>query len=99
MFDAAAFLQSIRLDPDNDSLRMAFADWLDARGDPQGEFIRLQCQLARLPDFDSRASPLQQREQTLLSEYQQAWLGPLSEVDIQPKFRRGLLDSAALDAP
>jgi uncharacterized protein (TIGR02996 family) len=28
---------------DDDAPRLAFADWLTARGDPRGEYIRLQC--------------------------------------------------------
>jgi len=38
-----AFLQAILDDPDNDDLRLVYADWLEERGDPRGEFIRLQC--------------------------------------------------------
>lgn len=49
-----AFLQAIIEDPDNDSHRLVFADWLDETETPQNhdraEFIRIQCQLANLPD-------------------------------------------------
>jgi hypothetical protein len=30
--------------------RLVYADWLDERGDPRGEFIRVQCELARLAE-------------------------------------------------
>src|SRR4051794_36091905 len=44
-----AFLAAILAEPDNDAPRLIYADWLDERGDPRGEFIRVQCQLAQYP--------------------------------------------------
>ena len=38
-----AFLQAIIEDPDHDAPRLLYADWLEERGDPRGEFIRVQC--------------------------------------------------------
>jgi uncharacterized protein (TIGR02996 family) len=40
-------LQRIRAYPDDDMPRLIYADWLDERGDPRGEFIRIQIALAR----------------------------------------------------
>jgi uncharacterized protein (TIGR02996 family) len=42
------FLQEIIASPDDDTPRLIYADWLDERGDPRGEFIRVQCELATL---------------------------------------------------
>lgn len=42
-----AFLEAILDDPDADDVRLIFADWLEERGDPRGEFIRVQCELAK----------------------------------------------------
>jgi uncharacterized protein (TIGR02996 family) len=40
-----ALLDSIHNDPRNDGPRLAYADWLEAHGQPElAEFIRLQCQ-------------------------------------------------------
>jgi uncharacterized protein (TIGR02996 family) len=41
MNDAAAFLQAMQQQPDDLHLRLVFADWLDERGDPRGELLRL----------------------------------------------------------
>lgn len=41
-----SFLDAIRAQPADDGPRLLFADWLDERGDPWGEFIRVQCALA-----------------------------------------------------
>lgn len=35
-----AFLEAIRAAPEDDTIRLAYADWLEKRGDPLGEFIR-----------------------------------------------------------
>ncbi len=49
-----AFLQAIIERPDDDAPRLIYADWLDERGDPRGEFIRVQCALAGTSECDSR---------------------------------------------
>jgi uncharacterized protein (TIGR02996 family) len=43
----AAFLAAIRADADDETARLAYADWLEERGDPDGELVRLVCQLRR----------------------------------------------------
>ena len=49
--DESAFLAAIREAPQDDALRLIFADWLDGNGDEaRGEFIRVQCELARLDE-------------------------------------------------
>jgi uncharacterized protein (TIGR02996 family) len=48
------FLQAILENPDDDVPRLIFADWLEEQGDPRGEFIRLQCELAGLPEYQPR---------------------------------------------
>jgi uncharacterized protein (TIGR02996 family) len=35
------FLRALFGEPDNGALRLVYADWLDERGDPRGEFLRL----------------------------------------------------------
>jgi uncharacterized protein (TIGR02996 family) len=47
-----AFLRAILDNPDDDTPRLVYADWLEEQGDPRGEFIRLQCLLARMPYDD-----------------------------------------------
>jgi uncharacterized protein (TIGR02996 family) len=49
MSDEPALLSAIIAHPDEDTPRLAYADWLDERGDPtRAEFIRVQCRLADL---------------------------------------------------
>lgn len=92
-----AFLRTIITQPDDDLLRLVYADWLDENDDPaRAEFIRVQCELAHLPDDDERRPRLEDREHELLSEHEPAWLG--SElVGLQEwEFQRGFLHSITI---
>jgi uncharacterized protein (TIGR02996 family) len=55
--DRDALFAAIRANPEEDTPRLMFADWLDEQGDEashtRAEFIRLQCELARLDNDGS----------------------------------------------
>jgi uncharacterized protein (TIGR02996 family) len=90
MNDASAFLEAIRDDPDDVTTRLVFADWLEERGDPRGEFIRVRCALASwVPELERRAE-LQRREQELLDQHMREWLGPLQADCSHVDFHLGL---------
>jgi uncharacterized protein (TIGR02996 family) len=49
MDERGGFVRAICAEPDEDTPRLAFADWLDEHGGgDRAEFIRLQCELGRL---------------------------------------------------
>lgn len=52
--DELGFLGKILESPDDDAPRLVFADWLDERGDPRGEFIQVQVELANRPSIDRK---------------------------------------------
>ena len=56
MQDEAAFLRAMEERPEDDSLRLAFADWLEARGDPRGELTRLLHALTRSTEVADRGA-------------------------------------------
>lgn len=57
--DREALLAAIGASPEEDTPRLMFADWLDEHGEPErAEFIRLQCELARLFDDGGESQPL-----------------------------------------
>jgi uncharacterized protein (TIGR02996 family) len=58
----AGFIESIRERSDDRSRWLVFADWLEERGDPRGELIRLQVHLAELPADDLGWQALVARE-------------------------------------
>ena len=45
--DHAAFLAAIHADPSDTTARLVLADYLDERGDPDGELVRLLCEVQR----------------------------------------------------
>jgi uncharacterized protein (TIGR02996 family) len=76
---------AIRKSPDADAPRLVYADWLQEHGDEaRAEFIRVQCELARLPDdrrFGRTRRPvLLAREAELLAAHRTIWPGDLRRV-------------------
>jgi uncharacterized protein (TIGR02996 family) len=69
-----AFLQDIIESPEDDSLRLIYADWLEEQGDPRGELIRVRCRLARLADSDPQHPLLLQRERELWAARPVDWI-------------------------
>jgi uncharacterized protein (TIGR02996 family) len=92
-----ALFQAILDKPEDDDLRLVYADWLEEHGDPaRAEFIRVQIQLARLSFDDDRREELSLREADLLAEHEAAWtapFGPLKGISVDPRegFERGLV--------
>jgi uncharacterized protein (TIGR02996 family) len=86
-----AFLQAIIESPDDEGLRLVYADWLEERGDPRGEFIRVQCRLANSPDHPQRKA-LKGRERELLGKHQPQWVTPLRPWVKKWGFRRGFVE-------
>lgn len=75
MSDEAAFLEAIRANPADDTARLVYADWLDERGDPRAEFIRLRQQYAQLTD----------RINELAGECDPAWLAAVGGPESRPQ--------------
>src|SRR5438045_2432766 len=67
--DDANFLQAILAAPEDDALRLVYADWLDDRGDPRGEYLRCQCARAALRPKDRKHTALLRREKELRQQY------------------------------
>src|SRR5262249_36862393 len=86
-----AFLNDIADHPEDDALRLIFADWLDDHGQPaRAELFRVQCTLAALPEGDPRRAELELRERDVRGRVLAgAWPGPLSS-PYEFKFHRGL---------
>ncbi|HEX3152457.1 MAG TPA: TIGR02996 domain-containing protein [Gemmataceae bacterium] len=94
----AAFLERICAEPENDGPRLIFADWLDERNDPRGEFIRVQVALAQLSTGDPQRACLVERETSLLARYHAQWSEPLKRLTGWTEFRRGLIETVNCDA-
>jgi len=77
-----AFVHSILANPDDDLPRLVFADWLEENGrESHAELIRVQCELAHMPQrskqaaVNARRKKLAAREKVLLAqpEFQATW--------------------------
>jgi uncharacterized protein (TIGR02996 family) len=90
--DRAAFLRAIADRPDDDLPRLVYADWLDEHGEPaRAEFIRVQCELARLRRDDPRVAELRRREDELLAAHEADWRpGPFDGLTLG-SFLRGFI--------
>jgi uncharacterized protein (TIGR02996 family) len=86
------FLEDILEHPQDDDARLRYAEWLEDHGDPLGEFIRVQCRLARLPANHVAVMELENKERALLAEHEQSWVGDLSDMLDWWTFRRGFVE-------
>ncbi len=77
MDDEHAFLRAISATPDDNSVRLVYADWLEERGDPRAAFVRVQVELRELTTDDFLFSPLRTRERELRANCPPYWLALL----------------------
>ncbi len=77
--DRAPLLRAVLEAPDDDAPRLVLADWLHERGDPRGELIVVQCELARLgrDALGERPNALRRRQNELLKSHARGWLRPI----------------------
>jgi uncharacterized protein (TIGR02996 family) len=91
----AELLEAVYAAPADDAPRVVYADWLQARADPRGEFIALQ--LERAHNRARRGG--RKRENELLEEHGVRWRKPLRAWD-EPhtSFERGFMIRAGVNA-
>lgn len=92
------FLQAILDDPDDDTHRLVYADWLDEHGEPeQAEFIRVQVELARSREALATRRALGAREEELLERFGDAWARPVRGLAREWVFRRGFIEDVVAE--
>ncbi|MCS6865264.1 MAG: TIGR02996 domain-containing protein [Gemmataceae bacterium] len=102
--DESAFLKAILANPDDDTPRFVYADWLDERnhGDDaaRAAFIRLQCRLESPTLRPKERRQLNREAKAILANYEKQWTQPLRGItSIQRwSFRRGFLDGIVMSA-
>lgn len=89
-----ALLAAVLAAPRDDRPRRVYADWLLERGDPRGELISVQCDLAQRPDD----AALRAREAALLRAHEAAWLAAFKKLARTVELNRGFVESATLSA-
>src|SRR5215212_5720776 len=91
------YLQSVREAPADDAPRLGYADWLEEQGDPRGEFIRVQCQLATMDENDAQHEALMRREHELLEKHEKQWVRNLHIRNlVYASFVRGFIEKIRL---
>jgi uncharacterized protein (TIGR02996 family) len=101
MTDEEALLAAICAAPDDDTLRLVYADWLDEhRRHDRAEFIRIQVELAKQirPEAERRES--ERREAALLGRRRREWLRPIRDLlpSSRCEFRRGFVEAVQAEA-
>jgi uncharacterized protein (TIGR02996 family) len=97
MIPENAFLQAVIADPDDDAPRLIYADWLDEQGQSErAEFIRVQCELVRLPVGSARRKELRTRACELLAQHGKAWVERLRGAATHCTLRRGFVERLTL---
>ncbi len=101
--DERSFLDAICGQPDDDTARLVYADWLAENGEPdRGEFIRVEVELARTPptteDDERRRRVLLDRRAELLKRHAKAWLAPFTPFAKESSFERGFVQQLNVSA-
>jgi uncharacterized protein (TIGR02996 family) len=98
-----AFLLDILEHPDDDTPRRIYADWLldgsDPAGGARGEFIHVQCDLARHAGECPRPAALLARERELLDMHQREWGSLFGRLGCHCwEYRRGFVEGIGMPA-
>src|SRR5262245_15747409 len=93
MAEDQGFLRAAREAPDDDTPRLVYADWLEEHDDPRGEFIRLQCTLAKMSRGDPGFRELEAREGQMRAKLRRQLVGPKKGSALDLRFSRGLLEN------
>lgn len=85
MPDADGFLHAIKADPDDETVRLVYADWLDERDDPRADFVRLHLALrAAGPDHADRVAAEHELSELRLG-CSPHWLAVVEPEGVQPE--------------
>jgi uncharacterized protein (TIGR02996 family) len=87
MTEEELFLSKILSNPADNVTRLVYADWLEERGDDESlrkaRFLRLDHELAALPDSDGRRKTLSQELKLQVSALPVSWMVVVARVPIE----------------
>ncbi len=93
-----AFLDEVIDNPTEDDARLIYADWLEEQGNPRGEFIRVQCEMAQTNSLDPHYFDLLEQSEELLDEHRDEWAAELKQDVRKAVFHRGFIDTITVRA-
>jgi uncharacterized protein (TIGR02996 family) len=80
-----AFLESIRANPCDGTVRPVYADWLEERGDPRAAYLRVLC--AWLAGPSAADQELIDRERQLRGSLDRRWLARIRGMPVRDKVK------------
>jgi uncharacterized protein (TIGR02996 family) len=83
MGEDEAFLAAILARPADDTLRLVYADWLDERGDPRADFVRLECWLHEFPRAGEENPSLRRQLGELGQPLDRSWIAAVCRVPVE----------------
>ncbi len=94
------FLEAVLADPDDDFVRLVYADWLEEHGQPErAAFIRVQIELAKVAEDDPRRPGLLHQAYWLEYEHYYQWRDPFAHLHPEAiTFHRGFAEEMTLPA-
>lgn len=97
MSDRHALLAAILANPDDDTPRLVYADWLDEFGDEndraRARFIREWCEAARRDPYDS---PSRRKSVWMNDDRARAWAGWPDGLIVASRFARGFVEEVTM---
>lgn len=90
-------LRAVLRAPDDDAVRRVYGDLLSSEGDPRGELLQVQCDLAQLVEPENhedvaRRTALRRRELALTAQCTKEWLARFKPAIRSCTFSRGMID-------
>jgi uncharacterized protein (TIGR02996 family) len=87
--EQAALLAAVASEPDDDTPRLVYADWLDESGDAeQAEFIRDSIELSRLESYSTQRQVLKSKIEAAERANGRSWLEAIG-ITAFPEYHRG----------
>ena len=96
MSDEHELYAAVVADPNDEAPRRALAAHYDAKGDPRGEFIRLQLEIAAKEAAGGLDGKLIGREREMIRKHGKAWAAPLADLIKEYAFHRGFIGEVTL---
>src|SRR5262245_51635979 len=99
MTDGDALRRAILAEPDDDTPRLVYADWLQENGNTdRAEFIRAQIEAVRAEPFGPKARKADERADGILKVYRHVWTRELHGGLVEsPRFERGFVTHLSVE--
>jgi uncharacterized protein (TIGR02996 family) len=88
--DDEAFIRAIEAQPNDDDLRLVYADWLDEHNDPRGEFLRVEHQLATTSFQNAQRQTLGNRWLGMRTSLIREWIQRIGSNNMLPTWAKKL---------